>query len=404
MVDERPAMRALEVQRIDGPPGPGVVLVDRLRVSEPTFLPDAAVPIAGRCTGELTIEEIHREAQAHYADGLSLDDVRGLVRQLDERLLLVGPRFDAAVAQCADEFLAGGVRPASHAGSDGYPRDPDELRRALDALLGDRAPATRAQRGLIAPHIDLARGAEGYAAAYRELIAAGPADLYVVFGTAHAGAARPLTGLELDWRTPLGTTATDRAFVDAVHAHIGRPVPQDVLIHRDEHSLEFQVLWLQHVHQRHFGDRDFRVAGFLCGHLPSLDGDPLREPWLRDVLAAFRKAEATAGGTVRYIAGADLAHVGPFFGDAQPLDDARLRALAEDERKRLGLLERAEPGAFHRAVARGGNPDRVCSAPAITLVAALAGGRGELHHYAQARAADDSQAVTFCAMSFAGSL
>ncbi|MBZ0153125.1 MAG: hypothetical protein K8J09_16500, partial [Planctomycetes bacterium] len=53
--------------------------------------------------------------------------------------------------------------------------------------------------------------------------------------------------------------------------------------------------------------------------------------------------------------------------------------------------------------AGGGNPDRVCSAPAITLCAALAGGPAELLHYGQARAADDSQTVSFCALAFAGS-
>ncbi|MEZ6035831.1 MAG: AmmeMemoRadiSam system protein B [Planctomycetota bacterium] len=242
----------------------------------------------------------------------------------------------------------------------------------------------------------------GYGAAYRALLGREPADLYVIFGTGHAGPTAPVTGLPLDWETPLGIVTTDRGFVDAVHQKLGAPSPLDLLIHRDEHSLEFQVLWLQHLHQRHFGERPFRVACFLCGALPSADGDPLREPWLQELLSTFRDAAAATRGRVCFVAGADLAHLGPFFGDPEPIDDQRLTRLDADERARLAHLERGAPGPFHAAVDGCGNPDRVCSGPAITLCAALAGGAGELLHYGQARAADDSQVVSFCAMAFAG--
>ena len=326
------------------------------------------------------------------------------MRQLDRRLLLEGRRYEAAVAGVVTRFMVSGVREAHHAGSAGYPAEPDVLRMALAAVLrGGDLQAQSADgelRGLVAPHIDLERGRAGYRAAYGELMQRGPADLYVVFGTGHAGPSRPLTGLGLDWRTPLGLSRTDRAFVDAVHRHTGAPQPADLLIHRVEHSIEFQVLWLQHVHQQHFADRPFLVAGFLCGALPSASGDPLEEPWLQELLAAIRSAEAATDGRVCYVAGADLAHVGPEFGDDDAVTDGRLDQLGQFERDRLGALERGEPGLFHSAVVGAGNPDRVCSAPAITLCAALAGGPGHLLHYGQARAPDDRQAVSFCAMSF----
>jgi len=269
-------------------------------------------------------------------------------------------------------------------------------------MVGDRA-AGAPLAGLVAPHIDLERGHRGYGAAYARLLAAPPADLYVVFGTGHQGPLAPVTGLSLDWETPLGTARTDRAFVAAVHDAIGPPQEHDLLLHRDEHSIEFQVLLLQHVAERRAARGQaapFEVAGFLCGRLPSRNGDPLQEPYCRDLLAAFRSAAERSTKRICWLAGADLAHLGPFFGDERPVDAARLARLETDERARLEHLQQGRPGAFHAAVAAGDNKDRVCSAPAIALTAALAGGNGELLHYGNAPADDGSQVVGFCAMAF----
>ncbi|MCA8967653.1 MAG: AmmeMemoRadiSam system protein B, partial [Planctomycetes bacterium] len=356
-----PAVRALDLERVTHEGVPGIVLHDRMGLSESTFLPQDLLPIVGRCDGSRTVLQIRDEASEQVGEEIPIEFVAGLVQQLDERGLLLGPTYDGIATAAADAFLAAGVRPARHAGSAGYPRDPAMLRAALHELVTPPPEATAPLRGLVAPHIDLARGAAGYAAAYRRLLAAPPADLYVLFGTGHAGPDAPVTGLPLDWQTPLGTVATDRQFVAAVHERIGAAAPIDLLHHRDEHSLEFQVLLLQHLHQRRGGERPLQVAAFLCGALPSVHGDPLAEDWCQDLLAAFRAAEAASGKTVCYLAGADLAHIGPIFGDEASIDDARLEQLAAAERARLEHLQAGVPGAFHAAVDCDRNPDRVCS-------------------------------------------
>jgi MEMO1 family protein len=400
--NDHPALRSLDARRIDQGKERGVILEDRLGISEPTFVPEELLPIVGRCTGEVSIDEIVRAASKQVGEQIPAEMVHTILGQLDDRLLLIGERFDAAVAAAAQTFLAAGVRPARHAGSAGYPADPAALRTALTRLVRPGTRPATTLRGLVAPHIDLARGAEGYRAAYERLIASPPADLYVVFGTGHAGPDAPVTGLPMDWQTPLGTVSTDRSFVHAVHAAIGEASPADLLHHRVEHSLEFQMLMLQHLHELRGGAQPFAVAGFLCGALPSASGDPLAEPWCQRLIDAFRTAEHASGRRVCYVAGADLAHIGPFFGDARSVDDSRLRELEATERARLQWLEQGAPGQFHAAVDCTGNPDRVCSAPAITLCAGLAGGPGQLLHYGQARAPDDSQTVSFCAVAFAG--
>ncbi len=389
----RPALRPLEVHRV----ARGVVITDPLGLlTGQVFVPEGLLPIVGRFDGRRTVADIERELAALEGD-LPEGLVADVVRQLDENLLLDGELFRNTLASTMREFLDADARPAAHAGTAGYPADPAACAAALEAILGERPDAAApAPAGLIAPHIDLARGHAGYGAAYRALAAREPADLFVVLGTGHQGPSAPITGLLQDWVTPLGRLATDRDFVERVHQRLGQPAELDLFLHRGEHSIEFQALFLTHL----FGTRDAGIAGFLCGALPSGVGDPDREGYVAAIVEAFADAAKASGKRVCFVAGADLAHVGPEFGDPKPIDDARLAQLARDDRARLAALEAGRPGAFHRAVIGPGNPDRVCSATAIYLAARLAGGPAELLHYGQARAEDGSQAVTFCAAMF----
>ena len=121
---EFPAIRPLELQQVDRGQQHGVVLLDRLGISEPTFVPQELLPIVGRCTGQWSLAAIQQQASAQLGEAVPRTFVEDLVVQLDERLLLLGERFDAAVARAAEVFLDGGVRPPSHAGSAGCPSDP----------------------------------------------------------------------------------------------------------------------------------------------------------------------------------------------------------------------------------------------------------------------------------------
>jgi AmmeMemoRadiSam system protein B len=375
------------------------MLIDRLEITpEVTFIPEGLLPIVGRFDGMHTVAEIREEVE--QATGQELPDgfIEGLVQQLDERLLLNSPRFSQALGQAADEFLAHQARPARHAGSPGYPATAGRLKEALTSMVGQPRPPQRpTPRGLIAPHIDLARGREGYAQAYGYLAESEPADLYVVFGTGHQGPSAPLTGLPMDWATPIRTLPTDREFVAAVHRKLGGPAAEDQLLHRDEHSLEFPMVFLAHLFEGH----PVQVAGFLTGSLPTQDGDPTGESYIQQIFAAFRELEEVGNRRICYVASADLAHLGPFFGDPDPVDTARLRRLEEDERGRLAHLQGNRPGQFHREVMAAGNPDRVCGLTPIFLAASLAEVPGELLHYGQAAAPDGSQVVSFCSVGFA---
>ena len=285
-------------------------------------------------------------------------------------------------------YRAAPLRPPAFAGAV-YPGAPAELRRALDRWLALPPAASAAPapppRLLVAPHIDYPRGAAGYAHAYRAL-AASPAELFVVFGTAHATPARPFTLTRQDYGTPLGPVRTDRALVDALCAAVGEDaLLGDELAHRDEHSVELQAVILAHRLRR-----PFTMLPVLCsaiGHLadPAATTAPFLEALVR----------AVAGRRVCWVAAADLAHVGPSYGDPRPPGPAELAALAAADRRTLRCVEAGDAEGFRREALRDAARRRVCGTAPIyaALRASRAGAR--LLHYG--RWTDGVDSVSFAA-------
>jgi hypothetical protein len=115
--------------------------------------------------------------------------------------------------------------------------------------------------------------------------------------------------------------------------------------------------------------------GFIAG-----EGEPEDHSVFLRAIAALR--EATQDRQVIMIAAADLAHVGPAFGDQQPVDwvgKARLRAA--DERLIEAICE-GDPEKVFRLVREEGDRRRICGLPPIYLALRLMGGaRGQLVGY-----------------------
>ena len=91
-------------------------------------------------------------------------------------------------------------------------------------------------------------------------------------------------------------------------------------MHRAEHSIEFQVVFLQYVLGK---ERSFSIVPILVGSFQDLlerGIDPIDDPEVRRFVEALRLAEAASGKNVAYIGGIDLCHVGPEFGDPAPVD------------------------------------------------------------------------------------
>ena len=107
---------------------------------------------------------------------------------------------------------------------------------------------------------------------------------------------------------------------------------------------------------------------------------------------------------VQALASADLAHVGPRFGDRRGLDvDGRAQLDALD-RASLDLAARGDAGGFWRQVTRDLEPRRVCGlAPIYAMLHTMRqGSAGEVTHYEQTVDAEDGSIVSHAAVAFRG--
>ena len=168
----------------------------------------------------------------------------------------------------------------------------------------------------MAPHIDLRLGGSTYTHAYRELAESEPPDLFVILGTGHMGLPELFSVSSKDFETPLGTAVLDRDFLGLLREQCQEPLFGEDLTHRSEHTIEFQIVFLQHLFPR----QAIRILPLLCSFsYLELCTSPYSErtrPLFWMFIEGVRKAEEQSGKRVCWIASVDLAHIGPRYGDA----------------------------------------------------------------------------------------
>jgi AmmeMemoRadiSam system protein B len=340
--------------------------------------------------------------------------VREFIAKLDDLLLLQSPKFEAAMAQAQAEWHPLEVRPAAFEGIC-YPAAREPLEKyldqhfafaaTLDAESGEAgaalpAPAAVAlPRALLAPHLDPRREGHVIARAYSQIgtgTAAQPPLRVVVFGTGHNLGDEYVALTRKRFETPLGQTACDTAFVDRVAAALGEHAYRRELVHRDEHSIEFQVLYLQ----RRLGDRPWTLVPVLCAGFHRLLDDrktPRDEPVIETLIRSVREAEAALGGPTLYVAGVDFSHVGPRFGDPK-LDDEALEQVRAVDEHAIAAAATGDADAWFGAIADVDDGTRICGfAPTYCMLRAAAPGPGRPLAYA-ASPEPDGTIVTVAAM------
>jgi hypothetical protein len=384
-----------------------LLLQDPEQISETAvMLPQELLPIIRFFDGQHSVRDIQAEIMRQTGELLDSEIIAKLAEELDQHLLLDSERFRQHVQQIYREWASLPARPPFHAGQ-AYPENAPELRRFLDGCYappsgpGPIAPAARRSdlKGILAPHIDLKSHGPSYAHAYKALAEGADADLFLIFGTGHQ-LARPLFSLsEKDYQTPLGLARTDREFVRRVLLRLRNRSAPDDLVHRKEHSIEFQVVMLQHALG---ATRPFQIVPVLAGSFSAFartGESPAEDPSFRDWMEAF--GFALEGRKAVFIVGGDLAHLGPRYGDEEQFAPIREPEIEAEDRRMLQPLLAGDREEFFQVIARDQDRRRICGlSPLYAALALFQPQAGELLQWSCWHDPDTGSAVSFAAMTF----
>ncbi|HEX9901462.1 MAG TPA: AmmeMemoRadiSam system protein B [Acidobacteriota bacterium] len=329
-------------------------------IKEPVLLQGEAVELLGLIDGRREIQEI-QAGMMRLRNGLfiSAESISRLLDELEKAFILESGQLQHKRARLVQEYAALEVRPASHAGRS-YPADRRALEKLLDQILTHSLPPGRTpgrMRALVAPHIDLQAGKRAYGRIYGLLRETPPPRTVLLLGTGHSLGPEYFSLTEKDFETPLGLVKTDRESVRCLASRAGRAAEANDFGHRGEHSLEIQLIFLQHI----FGS-GFRLIPVLCGsfqdHLAEA-GRASDIPAVAPMLDSLGELLNKEGDEVLAVAGVDFSHVGPKFGHDRSAASMMAETRRHDERL-IEALCRRDVSAFWLEVRQVKDTYNVC--------------------------------------------
>lgn len=358
--------------------------------------------------GQHSVGDLRQRYLQTFGTLLHQDQLVQILQNLDSHLFLDSQAYRSRRQELEAAFAAAPVRPASHAGRS-YEADPKKLRQQIDGFFrapgGAGMPAGRAGRsrikGVIAPHIDWRGGGPCYTHAYRALAESEPPECFVILGTGHTGLANLYSVLAKDFETPFGRVACDMDLVEHLVSETTEDYTGDLLPHKSEHTIEFQLVFLQHLFQ---GRHDFTMVPILCSfsyHM--LDGERFaRQRRLIDQFThALKAALRRADKRVCLIASVDFSHVGPRYGDDTPPDDPFMAGVEAVDCELLRRTETLDAEGFLATLADHQDRYRVCGfSPVYTLLRCIEAQEGRLLNYAKTEVDPHHSTVTFASLAF----
>lgn len=373
---------------------------------QPIFLSRMLLFLVSRMDGTHGLRDIQADFCRATGEILPIETLENLVRQLEEQHYLDGPSFQSFYQALVKRFRDAASRPARHAGS-AYAENADELTSQIQSYFShpegpqDNAFAgfSRPLRGLIAPHIDFARGGPTYAHAYGALELHPGADTYIIFGTCHTPMPQRFSISRKNYETPLGTAQANQDFIHRLSNRLENEYLDD-FSHRREHSIEFQAVCLNYV-LRH--KREFKIVPILVNSFHDIyeeSRSAADDPEICKVVGAIRETMEESPDSICVIAGADLAHVGRRFGDATGPTESSLNEVSREDHHFLKLVEEGNAEGVFQSIAADNDRRRVCGYPPIYMTVRCIGQtEGKLLHYRQWSDFDAGAAVTYAALA-----
>ncbi len=213
-----------------------------------------------------------------------------------------------------------------------------QIERCYTAKLGPGAlpkPADGPRRllGLVCPHAGYQYSGPVAAFSYSALAQDGLRASYVVLGPNHYGLGAPLATTHHDWETPLGPVPIDPDLLSRLST---APLEDDAAAHRQEHSIEVQLPFLQHLAPR------LRFVPICMGFQEY------------DLAAEVGElvAEAVRDRDALIVASSDFSHVGMNYNQLPPRGKTAPQWAKEQDTKALERILALDPRGLQDRVHR----------------------------------------------------
>lgn len=373
-------------------------LQDPLSLSDDQlFIPQDLFYIIRFFDGERTITELCDEYKKRFREYLPQNRLNRMIKQLDQAYLLHNQRFKKRLNQATGEFRKSAVRQVVCAGSS-YPEKADELKQQLDAYAAlvkiENDFKKNRIKAVVVPHIDPQLGGKTYAHAYHLLKNQPSASKYIILGISHQPMDFCFSLTLKDFETPLGIVETDKEIVQTISELCDYDLYNDELMHRDEHSIEFQAVFL-----KHFISDEFKIVPILCSFPIVREDDENRQ--IEELVAAIKKVVSDSQDSICIITSVDFAHIGPRYGDENQPDAFQLEKVEKADKRIISTLLDNNINTFQQEFISSNNRYNICGYPALyILLKLLSPSTGYLLHYDNAIMDQFRSTVTFASIAY----
>jgi MEMO1 family protein len=377
---------------------PGLLIRDRFRYSDATLIiPPLLIPALLLFDGIRTRLDLQTELARSLGTGEIGDATADLLEALREAGFLQDEIYAMLNQRRLLAFAESPVRQAAYAGS-AYPSEIAPLRHRMQPYLEGAVRTRKGIMGIAAPHVSPSGGWQSYRAAYQELTPDLQDRMFVVLGTSHYGQPGKFGLTRKPFETPFGTTRIDQTLVVELAAQPAA-LAEDYC-HAIEHSIEFQVIFLQAIY-----GADVRILPLLCGsfartmHAAEFPEDDEHSKRFFGALKAIAEREKER---LFWVLGVDMAHMGMRFGDtfAAHADRDEMTVVRERDMLRIERMNASGARGFWNLIKENQDDLKWCgSSPIYTFMKAVPDARGTLHHYQQWNI-DEKSVVSFAGISF----
>ena len=381
---------------------PGLLIRDSFKYSDAVLIIPPPLVECLRCFDGRQTDLDLRQTLVRVTGDLQVSEIEEqLIGILSRSGFLEDENFARLKEESHRAFAESPVREPAHAGS-GYPDDPAALQETMREWMGAAAtPATEDNPiGIAAPHVSPVGGYESYRAAYRLLGPRCQDRTFVILGTSHYGAPDRFGLTRKPYRTPFGATQTDAGLVDELTQKAGNAVATEDYCHAVEHSIEFQVVFLQSL----FG-ADIKVLPILCGSYANSiyrGGKPEANNDVNRFLGVLGEIAAREEDRLLWVLGIDMAHMGRRYGDdfTALANENEMLGVGARDRQRMDRVAAGDATGFWDLVQENRDDLKWCgSSPLYTFLKVRPNARGTVERYEQWNI-DAESVVSFAGMSF----